>query len=186
MGTNLKGIGLIRLSTQEQAELGRAGIDRQKTDIQVAAQMHGIEIIRTVQVIESGAKVRGQRDFEKIFEELKGGAIDGVVCSNLDRLVRPDNFADYGVLDHFKLNRKRIFTPGGIIDPATQTGFMESTMRAMFAGYERQMIASRTKAGKEELRKQGRHPQGSQMLPNGIDYDRTTYKCLTTASIVSV
>ncbi len=175
MSTNLKGIGLIRLSTQEQAVEGRAGIDRQKTDIQVAAQMHGIDIIRMVQVIESGAKVRGQKDFEKIFDELKGGAIDGVVCSNLDRLLRPDNFADYGVLDHFKLNRKRIFTPGGIIDPATQTGFMESTMRAMFAGYERQMIASRTKAGKEELRKQGRHPQGSQMLPRGVNYDRTTY-----------
>lgn len=50
--------------------------------------------------------MRGQRDFEKIFEELKGGAIDGILCSNLDRPVRPDNFADYGVLDHFRLNAK--------------------------------------------------------------------------------
>ena len=175
MSTNLKAIGLIRLSTQEQAELGKAGIDRQKTDIAAAAQMHGVEIIRMVQVIESGAKVRGQRDFEQIFRDLQNSGVDGVICSNLDRLVRPDCFADYGVLDHFKLNRKRIFTPGGIIDPATQTGFMESTMRAMFAGYERQMISSRTKAGKEELRKQGRHPQGEQMLPRGVNYDRTTY-----------
>ncbi|MGA7239447.1 MAG: recombinase family protein [Bryobacteraceae bacterium] len=172
----MKGIGLIRLSTAEQAVEGRAGIDRQKTDIAAAAQMHGVEIIRMVQVIESGAKVRGQRDFEQIFRDLQNSGVDGVICSNLDRLVRPDCFADYGVLDHFKLNRKRIFTPGGIIDPATQTGFMESTMRAMFAGYERQMISSRTRSGKEELRKQGRHPQGAQDLPRGVNYDRTSYQ----------
>lgn len=174
--SKLKAIGLIRLSTQEQAQLGRAGADRQRNDIAVAARMHNLEITRVVEVIESGTKVRGQKDFQQIFRDLKDGAVDGVVCSNLDRLVRPDCFADYGVLDHFRLNRRRIFTPGGIIDPATQTGFMESSMKAMFAGYERQQIATRTLSAKEELRKQGRHPQGPRMLPRGVCYDRATFK----------
>jgi DNA invertase Pin-like site-specific DNA recombinase len=175
MSTKLKAIGLIRLSTQEQASEGRAGIDRQRNDIQVAARMHGLTITRVAEVIESGTKVRGHRDFQQIFQDLKAGVVDGVACSSPDRLVRPDTFADYGVLDHFRLNRKRIFTPGGIIDPATQNGFLESSMKAMFAGYELQQIAARTLAGKEELRKQGRHPLGEHMLPRGVNYDRTTY-----------
>lgn len=174
--TKLKAVGLIRLSTAEQAAEGRAGIDRQRNDIQVAARMHNVDVVRTVEVVESGTRVRGQRDFEQIFKDLKDGVVDGVCCSALDRLVRPDTFADYGVLDHFKLNRKRIFTPGGIIDPGSQNGFLESSMKAMFAGYERQQIAARTLAAKEELRKQGRHPQGGQMLPRGVRYDKKTYQ----------
>jgi DNA invertase Pin-like site-specific DNA recombinase len=170
----LKAIGLIRLSTAEQAAEGRAGIDRQRADIQVAARLHGLEVTRVVEVIESGTKVRGQRDFQQIFRDLEAGAVDGVACSNLDRLVRPDCFEDFGVFDHFRRNRKKIFTPGEVVDPATQNGFLVSGVRGLLAGIERQLIVARTTAGKEELRKQGRHPGGDQVLPRGVCYHKAT------------
>jgi DNA invertase Pin-like site-specific DNA recombinase len=165
-------VGLIRLSTAEQAAEGRAGIDRQRHDIEAAARLHGLEVIRTVEVIESGTKVRGQRDFEQIFRDLKAGAVDGVVCSNLDRLVRPDCFEDFGIFDHFRSNRKRIWTPGEVVDPATQNGFLVSGVRGLLAGIERQLIVARTTAGKEELRKRGWHPNGDQLLPRGVSVER--------------
>jgi DNA invertase Pin-like site-specific DNA recombinase len=170
--TQPKVVGLIRLSTQEQAAEGRAGIDRQRHDIEVAARLHGLEVTRIVEVIESGTKVRGQRDFEQIFRELKSGTADGVACSGVDRLIRADVFSDYAIFDHFKVNRKRIFTPSGIIDPASQSGFMESTMRAMFAGVERQLIRERTQGAKEEKRKKGLHPGSAKLLPRGVAFDR--------------
>jgi DNA invertase Pin-like site-specific DNA recombinase len=170
--TLLKAIGLIRLSTQEQAVEGKAGIDRQKNDIQVAARVHGLEVTRVVEVIESGTKVRGQADFQQIFRELKNGATDGVVCSNLDRLVRPDCFEDFAVFDHFRANRKKIWTPGEAVDPSTQGGFLMSGFRGLLAGLERQLIVARTTSGKEALRKRGWHPNGDQLLPRGVGFER--------------
>jgi DNA invertase Pin-like site-specific DNA recombinase len=106
MNEKLKAIGLIRLSTQEQAQEGRAGINRQRTDIAIAARVHCLDVVRVVEVIESGTKVRGQADFQQIFRELKSGSVDGVVCSNLDRLVRADCFEDFAVFDHFRANNE--------------------------------------------------------------------------------
>ncbi len=170
--TNLKGIGLIRLSTQEQAEEGRAGIDRQKNDIQVAARMHGVTLIRVVEVIESGTKVRGQKDFQQIWRELESGAADGIVCSHLDRVTRPNSFEDYGIFQVFRANRRRIWTPAGAVEPWTQSGFMQCSMQGMFAGMERQLIVARTTAAKEVLRLRGWHPNGDQLLPRGVGCER--------------
>ena len=172
MSNTLKAIGLIRLSTAEQAVEGRAGIDRQKNDIAVAARVHGLEVTRVVEVIESGTKVRTQADFQQIFRDLKNGVVDGVVCSNLDRLVRPDRFEDFGVFDHFRSNRKMIWTPGEMVDPSSQGGFLTSGFRGMLAGLERMLIVSRTTAGKEELRKRGWHPNGDHILPRGVGVER--------------
>jgi DNA invertase Pin-like site-specific DNA recombinase len=173
MSAKPRAVGVIRLSTAEQAQEGRAGIDRQKTDIETSALRYGLDVIRVVEVIESGAKVRGQRDFERIFAELKTSAVDGVVCSNLDRLVRPDRFEDFAVFDNFRLNRKKIWTPGEVVDPSTQGGFLISGFRGLFAGLERQLIAQRTQDGKEAYRKRGWHGDGgSQSLPRGVAVER--------------
>jgi DNA invertase Pin-like site-specific DNA recombinase len=170
--TPLKAVGLVRLSTAEQAAEGRAGIARQRHDIEVAARLHGLTLTRIVEVIESGTKVRGQRDFEQIFRELKAGTIDGVACSSLDRLVRPDRFEDFAVFDYFRANRRKIWTPGEVVDPSTQSGFLVSGVRGLLAGLERQLILSRTATAKEELRKKGRHPGSAKLLPRGVVFDR--------------
>jgi DNA invertase Pin-like site-specific DNA recombinase len=169
-GPNL--IGVIRVSTDEQAREGRAGQDRQRHDIASIQRIYSANLIRSIEVIESGAHVRDQEDFQQLFRDLARPGVDGVAVSNLDRLVRPDKFEDFMVLDYFRSNKKKIYTPGGIIDPASQSGFLESGMRAMFAGMERQFIRQRTMDGKERIRRRGEHVMGYRSLPRGVLYDK--------------
>jgi hypothetical protein len=172
MSLNL--IGLIRHSSVEQVREGRAGVERQQHDIESIKKATGANIIRTIEVIESGALVMDNLKFQEVFRALADPAVDGVACSNVDRLVRPDNFADMAIFDHFKLNGKRIFTPGSVIDPNTQSGWMESMLRGMFAGMERKAIRERTMGGKERLRMKNRHVNGAHALPRGVLFDKST------------
>jgi DNA invertase Pin-like site-specific DNA recombinase len=172
--SDLNLIGVIRLSSDEQAREGRAGLDRQRNDIEAIRKATGANIIRTMEVIESGTRVMDHRDFKQLFRDLSDPSVQGVACSNLDRLVRPDNFKDFGILDYFKANRKRIYTPANVIDPNTQSGFMESTIRAMFAGIERQIILERTSGGKERGRRKGKHIGPARSLARGVLYDKKT------------
>ena len=94
-------------------------------------------------------------------------------ASNLDRLVRPDCFEDFAVFDHFRANRKMIWTPDRDgRSHSTQGGFLTSGFRGMLAGLERMLIVGRTTAGKEELRKRGWHPNGDHILPRGVGVER--------------
>jgi DNA invertase Pin-like site-specific DNA recombinase len=172
MSLNL--IGVIRHSTAEQVSEGRAGVERQRHDIETVQRATGANIIRTIEVIESGALVLDNNQFKRLFRDLADPSVDGVACSALDRLVRPDKFSDMGIFDYFKLNGKRIYTPNGVIDPNTQSGWVESIMRATFAGMEREAIRTRCMSGKERLRLQKRHVNGAHALPRGVLFDKAT------------
>jgi DNA invertase Pin-like site-specific DNA recombinase len=172
MSLNL--IGVIRVSTDEQVTEGRAGVERQRKDIETIQRATGATIVRTVEVIESGAMVLDNKQFQRVFRDLADPSVDGVACSALDRLVRPDKFSDMAIFDYFRSNGKKIFTPTGTIDPASQSGWMESMLRGMFAGIERETIRARTMGGKERLRLQKRHVNGATTLPRGVLFDRKT------------
>lgn len=163
-------IGVVRVSTEEQASEGRAGIDRQKADID-AIRARGANILRIEEVIESGTRTLRHEKFQQIFRDLTDPNIHGVAVSNLDRLVRPDRWEDFQIFDYFKDNRKLIYTPGGVVDPATQSGFLESTVRTMFSGLELQLIKQRTNDGKERDRKKGKNPNPNR-IPRGVLWDR--------------
>lgn len=167
-------IGLIRVSTVEQAREGKAGIDRQYADIERIRQNTGANIVRVVEVIESGNRVVGREEYEQIARDLALPNIHGVACSALDRLVRADNFSDFSVFQPFKDHGKRIFTPGNIVEPNSQAGFMESIINGLFAGIEKQKIKERTMGGKERNRRKGRSVVGQQCLPRGVLYDKAT------------
>jgi DNA invertase Pin-like site-specific DNA recombinase len=167
-------IGVIRHSTAEQVSEGRAGVERQRKDIETIQHYTGATIIRTIEVVESGTLVLDNKQFQRVFRDLADPSIDGVACSALDRLVRPANFSDMAIFDHFRSNGKRIYTPSGVIDPNTQSGWMESMLRGMFAGLEREEIRKRTMGGKERLRMQKRHVNGAMSLPRGVLFDKST------------
>jgi DNA invertase Pin-like site-specific DNA recombinase len=63
----MRAIGLIRISTEEQAGADRAGIDRQREAIRLAAQRHGLKIVRWVIVKESGKYILADSQFQQIF-----------------------------------------------------------------------------------------------------------------------
>ena len=92
MSLNL--IGVIRHSTDEQIREGHAGVERQKKDIESVQRTTGANIIRTIEVIESGARVLDNKKFQQVFRDLADPSVHGVACSAVDRLIRPDKFGD--------------------------------------------------------------------------------------------
>jgi DNA invertase Pin-like site-specific DNA recombinase len=85
--------GFVRLSTEEQAEEGRAGVLRQRHDIELAAKVHGLTIVKTLEAIGlSGTQVLGSPVFDELVRALP--TIDGVIVSQVDRLVRPGYLGD--------------------------------------------------------------------------------------------
>lgn len=167
-----RAIGLIRLSTEEQAEEGRAGELRQEHDIEVAAKAHNLTVIKTLRAIGlSGTKVLGSAIFNELFRLLP--TVDGIVVSAVDRLVRPGQLGDLSVFDPFQKLSKRIWTPTQEVDVTTDSGFLTSGILGLMGGLERKLILQRTLDGKEALRKQGKHVEGGDMcLPRGIAYPR--------------
>jgi DNA invertase Pin-like site-specific DNA recombinase len=165
--------GLIRLSTEEQATEGKAGALRQRHDIEAAAKVHGLTVVKILEAIGlSGTRVLGSPVFDELVRALP--AIDGVALSAIDRLVRPGMLGDLAVFDPFQRLGKRIWTPTQEVDISTDNGFLTSGILGVLGGIERKMILARTLAGKEALRKQGRHVNGNESLPRGVAYDKAT------------
>lgn len=98
--------------------------------------------------------------------------IHGVVTKEFSRLMRPENFSDYTLLQAFADTKTILYLPDGPIDLGSKSGRLMGTMRAAMAGLERTEILERNWLAKEEKRRAGQHPQGKITLPFGVDFDK--------------
>jgi DNA invertase Pin-like site-specific DNA recombinase len=170
-------IGFIRLSSEEQASEGRAGLLRQRTDIAAASRLHDLDVVRVVELLGvSGADVLGNAEFRAMLRDMERADIAGVVTSAVDRLTRPDTLGALAVFDPFQRYQKLVFTAGQVIDLNTDGGFLLSGLLGMLGGIERRAIRKRCVDGKRELKKRGGNPNGPASLPSGVMYDKTTGK----------
>jgi DNA invertase Pin-like site-specific DNA recombinase len=166
----MRAVALCRLSTEEQAAEGKAGLLRQREDVRVTAARFGLTVVRTFEVVDvSGAVFTTTPECREMLDAVNGA--DGLIVSALDRIVRPDDFSSFGVYDFFLRNGKRIWTPSGEIDVALDSGYTLTLVQSMVAGLERRSILRRTQSAKEEQRKRGRHANAKITLPRGIDFD---------------
>jgi len=147
---------------------------RQYADIESIRIQTGARIIRTIEVIESGSFVQDDLQFQQVFRDLPDPSVDGVATSGVDRLARADNFSTIAIFEHFQRNRKKIFTPGSVIDLNTQSGFMETLTRAMFGGMEKIAIKTRTMGAKAAMREKGKWVAGPHCLCRGVLYNKQT------------
>jgi len=97
--------------------------------------------------------------------------IHAVVTREFSRLMRPENFSDYALLQAFADSNTLLYLPEGPIDFASKTGRLLGTIRAAIAGMERSDIFERTWSAKEVKRREGGFPAGRNCLPYGVDYD---------------
>jgi DNA invertase Pin-like site-specific DNA recombinase len=170
-------IAFVRLSTEEQANEGRAGLLRQREDISVACARYNLEVARTVELIGvSGTCTLEAPEFQQMLADLAFEDIDGVVVSAQDRLARPDTLGGMAVFDPFLRFKKLIWTPGNVIDLTEDSGFMITGIFALMAGMERKQILRRVATAKEEQRKRGRCANARITLPRGVDFDFKTGK----------
>lgn len=163
-------ICLLRVSTDAQ------DLQRQRTDVNRVVSAHELDIIRTAELDGvSGRHVQADPQFQSLVRDLQRPDVAGIAISALDRLFRPEHYGDFAILDYFKAAGKLIFSAKeGVLDPATDAGFLMSLMSGAQAGMEWRELRRRTIGGKAEKRKLGRNVNGSAVLPRGLGYERIT------------
>lgn len=165
-------IELIRVSTEGQAGSDRASIPAQKTVNAKTAAAYGLKIVKTIQMSDvSGAAVLHAPEIKELIELMHDPEIHGVVAREFSRLMRPENFGDYALLQAFADSSTILYLPEGPIDFASKTGRLMGTIRAAIAGLERSEILERVWSAKEEKRRRGELGQGKVVLPFGVDYE---------------
>lgn len=168
----MRAIALIRVSTESQAGTDRASIPAQRAIIEKTAKVYGLTIVRAIEMTDvSGAAVLLAPEIQELLRLMNDPEIHGVVAREFSRLMRPENFADYALLQAFADTKTILYLPEGPIDFASKTGRLMGTIRAAMAGMERTEILERIWSAKEEKRKAGGFAQAKVCLPFGVDYN---------------
>jgi DNA invertase Pin-like site-specific DNA recombinase len=167
-----RALQLLRVSTSAQAAEDRAGIPAQKAANLKTAAQHDLEIVHTIEISDvSGAAVLRSPEMQDLLRLIESSDIHGVVAKEFSRLMRPENFADYALLQAFADTGTILCLPDGAIDFRSKSGRLYGALRAAMAGLERTEILDRIWAAKEEKRRIGKHPQSQIVLPFAIGYE---------------
>ncbi len=182
-----RAIELIRVSTEGQAADDRASIPAQRAVNRRTAAQYGLEIVRTIQISDvSGAAVLLAPEMQELMRLMAAPEVHGVIAREFSRLMRPENFSDYALLQAFADTRTVLYLPDGPIDLSSKAGRLMGTIRAAMAGLERTEILERIWTAKEEKRRAGQMPQSPVTLPFGVGYDRSAGRWYYTAEAEKV
>lgn len=182
-----KVIGLVRVSTDQQAGDDRAGLPRQRYEIAKIAEQYDLEVLETIEFAGvSGTLTREMPETHRMLRMVRQRLISGIVVADLDRLVRAKYPSDYAIFDDFVKTNAVIWTSSGPCDFSTESGIMHYTMRGMMGGLELRAIMRRVHGAREQKRKRGELGGFKKLLPKGIDYDFKTRQWSTTPDIFTV
>ena len=166
-----RAIELIRVSTEGQASEDRAGIPAQREANRRTAQAYSLTIVRSIEIVDvSGAAVLSSPQMQELLRLMESPEIHGVVTKEFSRLMRPEKFTDYALLQQFIDTGTVLYLPDGPIDLASKSGRLLGTIRAAMAGLERREILDRMNDAKESMRQAGKHAGGESSLPYGVAY----------------
>jgi DNA invertase Pin-like site-specific DNA recombinase len=166
-------IELIRVSTEHQAASDRASIPAQRAVNRRTCQQHGLEIVCSIEMADvGGTEVLRAPEIQQLVRLMESPEIHGVVAREFSRLMRPENFADYALLQVFVDTRTVLYLPDGPIDFANKSGRLVGSIRAAIAGMERSEILERIWTAKEEKRRRGELGQSQAVLGFGVGYDK--------------
>jgi site-specific DNA recombinase len=167
-----KVIELIRVSTEGQASGDRASIPAQRAVNRRTCAQYGLEIVRSIEMSDvSGACVLLAPEMQQLVRAMRSVDIHGVVAREFSRLMRPENFEDFALLQAFVDSKTVLYLPEGPLDLNSKTGRLMGTIRAAIAGMERTEILERIWGAKEEKRRRGELGQGQIVLPWGVGHD---------------
>lgn len=172
-----KVIELIRVSTESQADETRASIPTQHAINRRTEQTFGLEIVYSITIIDvSGARILAAPEMQDLLRRMESPEIHGVVCYAFNRLMRPENYADYAILQAFVDTKTVLYLPSGLRDFSSRSGRLLGTIEAAMAGQDRLDFLANVWNAKEEKRHQGEFPQSAVCLPTGVGYDRAKGK----------
>jgi DNA invertase Pin-like site-specific DNA recombinase len=107
---------------------------------------------------------------QELLRLIESPDIHGVIAKEFSRLMRPENFKDYELLQAFVDTRTMLYLPDGPIDFSSSMGGFMGLIRAGMARIERREILARMNDAKEAMRLAGRNTGGRSTLPFGVDY----------------
>lgn len=162
-------IALIRVSTEGQAADDRAGIPAQRAAIHKTAQRYGLEIVRTIELVDvSGARILTAPETAELFRLMELPEMHGVIAKEFSRLMRPQDLSDFAILQRFIETQTVLYLPDGPVDFSNKSGRLFGGIRALMAGFERQEVLERMNDAKEQMRRQGKNTGGASTLPYGV------------------
>lgn len=163
---------LLRVSTAGQADSDKASLPSQRATNTQTAKAYGLTIVKTIEISDvSGAQVLLAPEIQDMLRLMNDPEIHGVIVREFSRLMRPDNFADYAMLQAFCETDTILYLPDGPIDFASDTGMLTGTMRAVMGGLERRELVKKMWRIKETKRREGGFSQSKKCLPFGVDYN---------------
>lgn len=167
-------LGIVRVSTAEQAGSDRAGLERQRASLRAIAAREGatLDIVEIVDV--SGSDVADTPQWREVVRRLEAGDVHLAVDA-VDRIIRADSF-DFRVLADVQRTRTRLYTPTGTQDLSNPTHVLMSGLMGLLGGYEKREIVRRAQAAKEAKRRNGEWVSRLDATPMGTVYDRRSKK----------
>jgi DNA invertase Pin-like site-specific DNA recombinase len=170
---NRKAIELIRVSTEAQAADDRASIPAQKAINRRTSSTYNLDIVRSIEITDvSGAMILMSPEMQELLRLIANPDIHGVVSYAFNRIMRPENYSDFAILQVFVDTRTILYLPEGPIDLSSKSGRILGTIQAVIAGNQRLEFLENVWNSKEEKRLAGEFPQSEVCLPFGVGYDR--------------
>jgi DNA invertase Pin-like site-specific DNA recombinase len=167
------GVGLIRVSTGAQANEDRASIPAQREIIRQIAARYQIQVVKTFELADiSGAAVRFSPEYEQFLRAVEDPRVTCVITREFSRLMRPERFDDFAILQIFVDHGITLYFPSDVLDLSNRQARFMAGIRAGVAGLERADIAERIASAKEIMRRRGEHPCGEHTLARGLGYTR--------------
>lgn len=166
-------IELLRVSTAGQADSDKASLPTQRAVNRQTAVAYGLTIVKTIELSDvSGAQVLLAPEIQEMLRLMNDPEIHGVIVREFSRLMRPENFGDYAMLQAFVESETLLYLPDGAIDFASDTGMLTGTMRAVMGGMERRELVKKMWRIKEQKRREGGFSQSRICLPFGVDFGK--------------
>src|ERR1051325_6311987 len=165
-------IELLRVSTAGQAAEDKASIPTQRSINRQTAMAYGLTIVKSIEIADvSGAQVLLAPEIQDMLRLMNDPEIHGVVVREFSRLMRPENFSDYALLQAFVDSETWLYLPDGPINFASNDGFLMGTLKAAMGGVERRELVRKMWSIKEQKRREGGFSQSRNCLPFGVDYN---------------
>src|SRR5713101_1733692 len=165
-----RAIELVRVSTVGQASDDHASIESQRTLNRRTASQYGLTIIRSIEMAGvSGTAVLLAPEMQEMIRLMSDPEIHGIVAREFSRLMRPENYADYALLQVFVDTQTILYLPEGPIDFASTDGRLMGTLKAAMGGVERMEMLRKAWNAREEKRRRGELAQSRICLPFGVD-----------------
>jgi DNA invertase Pin-like site-specific DNA recombinase len=140
-----KAVGMIRVSTDEQAEDGHS-LDAQRAKIEAYCKLYDIELVAILEGAGESAKTLDRPALQEALGMLDSGEADGLVVASLDRLSRSVKDWNCLIEDYFgERAGKQLFSVSDSVDTRTAAGRMVLNMLMTVYQWQRENIAEKTK-----------------------------------------